>query len=337
MNMLAAVLAVLAGAYIVLVLIAGLSGYWGLFHQRVKPSGEALSAALQRGFFDASFLELPWEEFSVPSPRGFEIAGGLLASGKADAPTILLIHGITWNRYFALKFGHAFAREGWNIAAVDLAGHGASAAPPLAFPSYGVGDKLDLAAVLAFLGGRFPKSSGFGLAGESLGAATALQCNALVPAAGLPQLSFVVADCSFSNMDEETVFQFEKRGLPACVAVPATALSSLLTRLRRGFFLREASPAAAVLEARSPVLFIHGAEDRFVPASMSIAMYDSMILAGKQAKLLIMPGAGHGKSWKTSPAVWERVALDFARRALSGQPIGLEGFPTPVFPLDKTK
>jgi len=267
----------------------------------------------------------------VPSPRGFDIKGSLLPSASPDAPTMLLIHGITWNRYFILRFGKIFIRSGWNVAAIDLAGHGASAAPKRVYPTYGLGDKADIGPVLAFLARRFPRSPSFGIAGESLGAATALQYNALAPGPEVPAPAFVIADCSFSSMGEEVVHQLARRHVPRWIAIQAEALASLLTRWRRGFLLEEASPAAAMTAARSPVLFIHGIEDRFVPPSMSMGMYGAMIKAGKPAELLLMPGAGHGKSWTTSPEVWERTALDFALRAILGGPIGLEGFPAGSF------
>ncbi|MCX7026716.1 MAG: alpha/beta fold hydrolase [Spirochaetes bacterium] len=334
--MIALAFAMLVAVYIVVVLIMSVVAYRGTFFPRFRSAEEALSACYERGDFDPSFLELPWEEFSVRSPRGFELKGSLLASGRVRAPTILLLHGITWNRYFALKFGKAFMAAGWNIAAVDLAGHGASAAPRPAYPSYGLGDKVDIAEVFAFLSSRFPESLAFGLAGESLGAAAALQYNALEPAAGVPKLSFIVADCPFSCIADEVVFQLQKRGLPRWIAVQAKTLVSIVSKRRRGFYLEEASCADAVLKARSPVLFIHGIEDRFVPTSMSIAMYNAMIKAGRPAELFLMPGAGHGKSWNTSPGTWEKVALDFAERAIVSSPIGLPDFTAnPDFPLDK--
>ena len=335
--MIAIVVAFVLGIYLFVVAVLAFISYRGAFHVQYRTAEEARAKCMGRGDYDAAFLELRWEEFSVPSPRGFDIEGSLLPSGQPEAPTILLIHGITWNRYFILRFGKIFLRSGWNVAAIDLAGHGSSAAPELERLTYGFGDKADLGPVFAFLAGRFPLSPAFGLAGESLGAATALQYNALVPGPGVPALAFVIADCPFSTMGEEVVHQLARHHVPRWIAVHAEALASLLTRWRRGFLFEDASPAAAVLEARAPVLFIHGIRDRFVPASMSIAMYGTMIESGKPAELFLMPGAGHGKSWTTSPEVWERTAMDFALRAVSGGQIGLQGFPASLFPLDKAK
>jgi pimeloyl-ACP methyl ester carboxylesterase len=333
----ALVVAVVLGIYLLSVSLLAASACRGAFHVRFRTAEEAKAKCLERGDYDAAFLDLPWEEFSVPSPRGFDVRGSLLSSEKPEAPTIVLIHGITWNRYFILRFGKVFIRSGWNVAAIDLAGHGASAAPKRERLTYGFGDKADLGAVLSFLARRFPQSPAFGLAGESLGAATALQDNALLPGPGVPALAFVIADCPFSSLGEEVIHQLVKRHVPRWIAARAEALASLVTKRRRGFHFEEASPAAAVLEARAPVLFIHGIEDRFVPPSMSIGMYGSMIEAGKPAELFLMPGAGHGKSWTRAPQLWERIALDFALRAVAGAPIGLQEFPAKPFPLDKAK
>ena len=329
--MIAIVVAFVLGIYLLAVAVLAFVSYRGAFHVQYRTAEESKAKCIGRGDYDEAFLGLPWEEFSVPSPRGFDLKGSLLASGQPGAPTILLIHGITWNRYFILRFGKVFMRSGWNVAAIDLAGHGESAAPRREQLTYGFRDKADIGPVFAFLASRFPQGRVFGLAGESLGAATALQYSALEPGPGIPALAFVIADCSFSSLGEEVVHQLMRRHVPHWIAIRAEALTSLVTRWRRGFLLEEASPASAVREARAPVLFIHGLKDSFVPPSMSIAMYGAMIESGKPAELFLMPGAGHGKSWTTSPALWERTALDFALRAVSGVPIGLQGFPGDSF------
>jgi len=334
--MIALVVAVILGIYLFLIFLLTIVVYRETFFIHIRTRQEAIASCLERGDFEPSFLDLVWQEFSIASPRGFDLKGSLLPSEKAGAPTILLIHGITWSRYFVFKFAKVFIREGWNIAAIDLAGHGESAAPTLAFPTYGLRDKEDVAAVFAYLSARFPESSAFGLAGESLGAATALQYNAIAPLTGRFRLSFVIADCSYSSIGEEVVYQLKKRGLPRPIGIQVEALVSFISKWRRGFFLEEPSPADAVLAASSPVLFIHGIEDRFVPSSMSIAMYNAMIKAGKPAELFLMPGAGHGKSWLRSPEVWEAVVIGFVRACLAGEVGKGRGPAAQLFPLDKS-
>lgn len=61
----------------------------------------------------------------------------------------------------------------------------------------------------------------------------------------------------------------------------------------------------------SPVLLLHGAEDRVTPVSQSRALAE---LLGDQAQLVIFPGEGHGLR---SPEVQQRalkLELDFLSR-----------------------
>lgn len=319
MRLAAWIVACLLGFDLLAALVLAVVGYRGLFRQKIRSFEESKAAALRRGHYAAELLALGWEEFSVVSPRGFDLKGSLLASGRSEAPTVLLLHGITWNRYFALKYCHGFLRAGWNLAAMDLAGHGGSVAPRKAYPTYGIEDKFDVAAVLAFLRSRFPESRGLGLVGESLGAGVALQCAALGSEQGGQRLSFVVADCPFSDALEELDYQLRRAGTPRWLAAQAVALVSYLALRLRGLRLAEASPIEAVRRATTPLLFVHGAKDGFVPTSMSVAMYGAATEAGRPAELFLVPGAGHGKSWDLAPCVWESLALDFAERAMAGE------------------
>ncbi|HDC92221.1 MAG TPA: alpha/beta hydrolase, partial [Candidatus Acetothermia bacterium] len=57
---------------------------------------------------------------------------------------------------------------------------------------------------------------------------------------------------------------------------------------------REASPITWVSPDDPPFLFIHGRDDRVVPYEESVRMADALRRAGVEARLLLIPGAGHG-------------------------------------------
>lgn len=56
-----------------------------------------------------------------------------------------------------------------------------------------------------------------------------------------------------------------------------------------------AAAADALAHCETPVLFIHGGDDRFVPCEMGRENYEHC--AAENKKLLIVPGAGHGLSY----------------------------------------
>ncbi|HEY9055441.1 MAG TPA: alpha/beta fold hydrolase [Rectinemataceae bacterium] len=331
--------ALVASAAVAILLLAlllpGVYCYAKLFKRPYRSLNYALERCLARGDFSSSLLDLGWKDFCLPSGRGFYLRGSLLAAADPEAPIVLLLHGIGWNRFEALKYAPAFIRQGWSVVALDLAGHGASEAPRRAFPSFGVHEKHDIAAVVAWLGSALPQASALGIVGESLGAATALQYAAIAQrgsgegAVAKPPLAFIVADCSFSSLNAQCEHRFAAAGLPKILFRPALALASALCSAFRGFSLDQADPLQGVASLRVPVLFIHGEADDFVPPRMSVEMHEALIGSGGRSELYLVPGAAHAKSYSTDPVAWEKRAIAFASAAIASMEDGLSTHSAP--------
>jgi pimeloyl-ACP methyl ester carboxylesterase len=77
--------------------------------------------------------------------------------------------------------------------------------------------------------------------------------------------------------------------------------------VRGGFDPDEASPMAAIVHTRAPVLLLHGQDDRRVPP-----WHSRLIFAGARdhAELVLLPDVGHS-SILHSPAVPERARIWF--------------------------
>lgn len=307
-----ALLIILFCLFLSLVFLVSIFSYRALFFPHFRTAEFTKSSGLEKGEFDAAFLALPWRSFEIDSPHGYKIAGSFLASSEKSTSTALFVHGITWTRYGMFKYMKAFIKRGWNVAAIDLAGHGESHAPRRFSPSYGFYEKNDVAAALSALRGLFPDSRRIGLVGESLGAATALQCCGLEASQLRDPPSFVIADCPFSCIADELDYRLSKLGMPRLLRKPVGICVSLVARFARGFSLEVASPKKSICSSDIPVLFVHGIEDSYVPCMMSIAMYNERIVAGKIAtELLLVPGAKHAKSVMIDPKLWEEKAFAF--------------------------
>ena len=50
---------------------------------------------------------------------------------------------------------------------------------------------------------------------------------------------------------------------------------NLMTRLKAGYYLADASALRQVKKAKIPVLFIHGENDTFVPYEMAVRLYEA--------------------------------------------------------------
>jgi fermentation-respiration switch protein FrsA (DUF1100 family) len=74
--------------------------------------------------------------------------------------------------------------------------------------------------------------------------------------------------------------------------------------------IAELSTVQALEKNKLPVLFVHGAADRFVPIEMT---YQNYAACQAPKRLLVVPGARHGMSYFVDREAYERVTDDFFR------------------------
>ncbi|MBL8965359.1 MAG: alpha/beta hydrolase [Spirochaetaceae bacterium] len=271
-----------------------------LLRPRVFSLAETFAIERDKGYFaHAGFEDLARREVTVASPFGYTLAGTYLplhGSGK----TVILLHGYTYTRHGSAKYLKPFREAGYNALLVDLRGHGASGGRTVTFGHF---EARDLAAWMAWVQAENGPGAPVGLHGESLGAAVALQYAALEP-----RISFVVADCAFSDLGRLLAFRLRAdfRLPPFPFLYIAEAAARLLGGGMRVSRIVPLESAAAI---GAPVLFIHGEADEFTPASMSLEMFAAR--AGKPGGIHLAPGAGHARSFAVDPEAYDRLVAGF--------------------------
>lgn len=105
------------------------------------------------------------------------------------------------------------------------------------------------------------------------------------------QVRAAVSDCSYTSLEAEARYLITcwQPGLPVPAGLAISALRGATLR-RAGYDLRDAAPIRAVAKSKLPTLFVHGVEDRFVPAFMMGELYQA---ARCPKRFLWIPGAGH--------------------------------------------
>ncbi|GHV77920.1 alpha/beta hydrolase [Spirochaetia bacterium] len=300
---------VLALLYLVGVLAAGIFAYGFMVKCRSESSRLILKRGIERREVPPEVLALPWESEKVLSPRRNSLlALWALPGAIPGGGTIILLHGILSDHYEEIKYAAGFIEQGWNVVMVDLAGYGDSPEGTIPNPSFGYYEKYDLDAVVDWTHSRFPRSGPLIVAGESMGAATALQYLSL----GSQKIDGVIADCSYTSAADETLNLYKLSHIPAFIAYPALNIGNVVIKLVRGYSLFKASPLAGSLSGPTPVLFIHGGDDHFVPTRMSVRMAEARRQAGLTATVLaIFDGAGHTESIRVDRERWFREAFSF--------------------------
>ena len=194
---------------------------------------------------------------------------------------------------------------GCNVLLVDERAHGKSGGRCL---TLGIRERYDCRRWVDYVIGRAGPDAKIVLYGMSMGAATVLM------AAGpeLPKnVAGIVADCGYSAPSAILKSVIRSAHLPI---FPVYALLRLGCRLFGGFDPEEASAAGAMARCDTPVLFLHGEDDRFVPCAMGRENYACCRAADKT--LLTFPAAGHGMSYMADRERYLAAVTDFLGRVL---------------------
>ena len=230
----------------------------------------------------------------------------------ADCPrgTVILFHG--WRSSIVGDFSPSmpvYHDLGFNLLLVDQRAQNGSAGRYITF---GVRESRDARPWVELHNREFGPEPVF-LGGVSMGATTVLM------AAGGPlpeNVRGIMADCGFSSPWEIMAAVAKHRAhLPA---FPMLYLVNFWCRLLAGFDGKEGSTVQAMARNRLPVFFAHGQADNFVPWAMTQAAYDA---ADCEKELLLVPGAGHGRSYLVDQERYLQMLERFLNRNLPANAI----------------
>ena len=292
-------------------------GYWGFQHACKRPSQpdwesvEDLKRSPYAEFADSIPRALQWlrdhnaEDVTVTSFDGLRLSGKWVRAEKPIG-TIILFHG--YHTHFVHDFSGIFDLYhglGLNLLLVRQRAHGESEGKYITF---GVRERKDVLRWVDFHNRTHGMDNVF-LGGMSMGAST------LLFAAGEdlpPNVRGITADCGFSSPAEILGHIIRKDfHLPPKLVLP---LVDFWARLLAGFSLWDCNSRDTLSRSRTPILFIHGKADTFVPCSMSQAGYDH---CASDREIHLVDGAGHGRAYLYEPERLTRALTEFFHRNIS--------------------
>ena len=211
----------------------------------------------------------------------------------------IVVHGYGGSGKLMSDKSKYFYDMGYNVLIPDLRGHGKSEGD---YIGMGWKDRLDIISWINFII-KENQNAEIVLHGTSMGAATVL----MTSGENLPSnVKAIVADCAYTSAWDEFSYQLE-----TYLKVPSYYIlnvTNMVTKLKAGYSLKEASALESVKKATVPILFIHGDKDKFVPYSMMDKLYDA---TSSPKEKLTIDGGEHANSDLVSPFLYWLTLEDF--------------------------
>ena len=237
--------------------------------------------------------------FTTYSPEGLELRGFYYPCGEAPCGKIaFLVHGYRSEHAEAAGMYREYYRSrGFDLFCCDNRACGESGGQLVGYGVYESGDCLRW---IDFLRRRFGSDIQIALHGFSMGGATVLLMSDRVP----ENVRFIVSDCGFSAM----------RALLKPRLGPLYWPLRLVNDFAAGYDFAAADVRPHLLRAKTPVLFIHGCEDRTVPTWMGRELY---ALCPTQKDCLFVENARHVESFHRAPEAYAEKLDGFIGRYFS--------------------
>lgn len=248
------------------------------------------------------FQTRPSEHITIKSNDGLTLHGDLFLSAAPTKRTAIMFHGYTsCGINDCSNMAEYFMQRGYNTLIVDQRSHGKSEGEYIGF---GILDRYDCINWIKYITNRLGEDSEIALYGVSMGASTVLMATGTE---GFPaNVKAVVADCAFTSPYDVFVHILKRDyHLPPH---PIMDINDKLCRERAGYGFKDFSTLDAVKKGVCPILFIHGADDTFVPAYMTDQNYAAC--TGEKSRLIV-ENAGHAAALYENRELYYKTVNEF--------------------------
>lgn len=242
-----------------------------------------------------------FETWNMTSEDGLNLTGYYIPAKEATTKTVLLAHGYSSKGKDMGSFAKFYYEKlGYNVFMPDDRGHGASEGDYIGF---GWPDRKDYLLWIQKIVDRVGDDAQIALHGISMGGATVMMLSGEDLS---KQVKVIIEDCGYTSVKDQLEYQLKRLyNLPS---FPILNSTSLLTKIRAGYGFNEASALKQVEKNKTPMLFIHGDSDTFVPSEMVWKVYNA---CRAEKDIFIVKGAGHGMAYATDKPAYEKKVSEF--------------------------
>lgn len=233
------------------------------------------------------------EQVEIAGHGGVKLKGHLLIAENPKR-IIIAVHGWrgTWSRDFGIVSD--FFKKNSTVLYVEQRGQAGSEGDYITF---GICERYDIIEWIKWVIKRFPHKLPIYLLGISMGASTVLMSTGL----GLDgAVHGIIADSGFTA--PEDIWSHVARSNLHLPYVFYKKQARAEYEKRTGYSPSECSTLEALKSCTTPVLFVHGTDDSFVPVEMT---YENYKACHSPKRLFVVPGANHGMSYFVDKSGYE--------------------------------
>ena len=260
-----------------------MSAYSSIYEYEKKDRID-LNRKIQKEKTSSWLISISKKEINIQSNDKLQLFASEFKLSNENNKWIILVHGYTSEQSSIYDIARHYSDKGYNVLTPDLRAHGLSEGK---YVGMGWLDRNDLLLWIDYLLKNY-RNSEIILHGVSMGAATVMMASG----ENLPtNVKLIVEDCGYTSVWD--IFSFELKLRFNLSTFPVLNAASFITNVRAGYNYKEASSIDQIKKSVTPILFIHGNADEFVPVNMAYKLYDNTNI---NKELIIVDGAGHAES-----------------------------------------
>ena len=273
---------------------------FGTPEEASETSGQVLDTDIQWLLTESNYSDETINSFDNLKLHGYKVL-----NPNNSNKWVITVHGYTSEVINMSSYAKNYYDMGYNVLIPDLRSHGLSEGD---YIGMGWDDRLD---IVSWINNILEDNADAEiiLHGVSMGAATV----SMVSGEDLPSnVKAIVADCGYTSVWDEFAYQLDD--LFSLPQFPILNVSSLVSKVRAGYFLGTASSLKQVEKSKTPILFIHGDKDDFVPYYMMEELYNA---TSSEKEMLTIKDAGHAKSSEVDPETYWTTVYNFTNKYIS--------------------
>ena len=232
-----------------------------------------------------------------------------IPADKPTSNTAMVIHGYKSKALEMLHIAYLYHHDlQFNVILPDLRTHGKSGGTHIGF---GWQDAQDVLQWMKETDSKAEEPINWVVHGISMGAATTMF---VAGANDNPNVKAYIEDCGYSSVLDEIAY-VAKRDYGMTEA-PCVTLASQICQWVYGWNFREASCVEALCNVDTPMLFIHGTADRYVPFDMVHELYNAK---PRNKEIWEVKDVIHARSYHDRRDEYTKKVRDFVYQFLYNQ------------------